>query len=1562
MSNDNRKSEEWNDLPAPEPPAFFDVSPVLTLPITVEKVSEFNPTKQENLALHMLPDGSEYYGDILLDKPHGLGIIIFKSTSLMYGDGDRYGGRWANGQFHGEGVLKTSCFTYHGEFCEGKMSGSGKITYRKRPGDVARRGIVSFSQYEFTHPPKEYTGDFHPVYQRHGRGVLLYMNGDVYEGEFNTNCRHGRGCFKSSGGAEVYEGEWLRDEWHGSGQINYIDGGVFKGAFAHGKRDGEGTMIYPNGDEYTGWFTNDKIEGHGTMRYKNGDKYEGMWKGGLRHGEGKSTLQKLGATVEGTFVRGIIHGKGVVQHPGISTFVGEFDRGERRQGTLFWHRTPADGGLCYQGEWVGETRHGRGLMWYNNGDFYFGSFVKNMRHGAGNLRYADGSEYSGNFANDVREGEGLLQRVNGTIQAGTWSKDVLVDGYDGEWDGNAFNGAGSLVLRDPLQTKDKSRKGGITASPQSTSSVASKNEEAPSSGATVSTPLFEHFGVFCQGVRHGPGILRLGGHVIIGTWINDTLSCDSGSWEFPSGELYMGSFKDGLRNGTEGKMWFADGSYFFGDWRFDSPVGMGLYHGAKEIAHHAPGLEEISPSTAKSDEAQEAPSEKKSNPIALMNLFTTFFRNKTVENKEEQSKTCTLTEHYLLQGDWRPTKISYTSCQTLVTKCKAAASGASGESTSLPTLKSTKWANKSIGKPPASMFVGLQEGGAVVLFKSGVCVRDEWIQNYPRLRLPHRADAPFHGEICFRSTEKEVEGMSSSGTQPGKICAVCEKPFTFFRKEVKCAACDRMCCGSCLSSIEAADHLKLEALMRSATDTVEKITDTEVATVINTPTQLQACATCLEAVQLDLQFSSFWLPLHLVLGEKESKEDDGVEEAGSSISTSSLRQAGEVGETLPVVEANDVINELGEGAEENAPDRQGEEATRPKRSVNGGDEYVIYEGYMSHGVPHLFGSLWWGRDAYYVGGFKEGRKHGIGKEILANGECYKGEFANGNWNGEGAYLCLDGTAYAGTWENGTLKTIRYHGELDEEWRRHGRGQSYCTEDDDKTRYNGEWKHGLWHGTGLLQRSDGFVYSGEFTSGRIEGEGKLLLGGSVYYGSFVNGKQHGRGFELFSSEYAIIGEWRDGVLSGPVSVHDAITQSVYESTYNNGNERYDCFPVPVMVNDVHAQQCVQCNAAFTLFVRRHHCRLCGEVFCDGCSQRRATIPAHFKLEGQQRVCDRCFQRLECGCTLAIKRYGKGKEVYAGCWSQGQWVSRGLFLREDGSIIVTDSNGRPILDSSASTQLGEDKLPVRSSGLGALPPVEMLRELPASPNAEVEAFKLWWVVMTTTATLSVPLDISPIEHFVFPRPPQIKPPNLFFVLKSGEDKLAAGRAPDFKPPIAPPPPRFPVHRNLGQDGEIVTCPPPRPVITESSVFSRIADKCKEKFPMGPPRLKGEEEGDDNAPSRYLRKNLLPTAPPCPEAGTDDRIAWSDWETRHTPQYGGLAALASAVRQPCIPGELKHVPFACSFVNPVVCNADRILHNSKQYWKREPFKCPQEFTVKEFPDQSVVVLQGDKKATGE
>lgn len=58
-------------------------------------------------------------------------------------------------------------------------------------------------------------------------------------------------------------------------------------------------------------------------------------------------------------------------------------------------------------------------------------------------------------------------------------------------------------------------------------------------------------------------------------------------------------------------------------------------------------------------------------------------------------------------------------------------------------------------------------------------------------------------------------------------------------------------------------------------------------------------------------------------------------------------------------------------------------------------------------------------------------------------------------------------------------------------------------------------------------------------------------------------------------------------------------------------------------DSEVSSCSSCNKAFGLLVRKHHCRQCGDIFCDDCSSNRRVVPIVHPTE-PQRVCRKCFR--------------------------------------------------------------------------------------------------------------------------------------------------------------------------------------------------------------------------------------------------------------------------------------------------------------------------------------------------
>eukprot|EP01116_Phalansterium_solitarium_P021809 TRINITY_DN694_c0_g1_i3.p1 TRINITY_DN694_c0_g1~~TRINITY_DN694_c0_g1_i3.p1 ORF type:complete len:539 (+),score=177.24 TRINITY_DN694_c0_g1_i3:2488-4104(+) len=61
-------------------------------------------------------------------------------------------------------------------------------------------------------------------------------------------------------------------------------------------------------------------------------------------------------------------------------------------------------------------------------------------------------------------------------------------------------------------------------------------------------------------------------------------------------------------------------------------------------------------------------------------------------------------------------------------------------------------------------------------------------------------------------------------------------------------------------------------------------------------------------------------------------------------------------------------------------------------------------------------------------------------------------------------------------------------------------------------------------------------------------------------------------------------------------------------------------------DAAAVECQLCAARFGFFQRKHHCRSCGQIFCDACCRAQIELGAASGLVGPQRVCTVCYKLL------------------------------------------------------------------------------------------------------------------------------------------------------------------------------------------------------------------------------------------------------------------------------------------------------------------------------------------------
>eukprot|EP00123_Amoebidium_parasiticum_P014244 comp22408_c0_seq3/m.33511 comp22408_c0_seq3/g.33511 ORF comp22408_c0_seq3/g.33511 comp22408_c0_seq3/m.33511 type:complete len:295 (-) comp22408_c0_seq3:746-1630(-) len=61
---------------------------------------------------------------------------------------------------------------------------------------------------------------------------------------------------------------------------------------------------------------------------------------------------------------------------------------------------------------------------------------------------------------------------------------------------------------------------------------------------------------------------------------------------------------------------------------------------------------------------------------------------------------------------------------------------------------------------------------------------------------------------------------------------------------------------------------------------------------------------------------------------------------------------------------------------------------------------------------------------------------------------------------------------------------------------------------------------------------------------------------------------------------------------------------------------------IWMRDQDCMACLKCSKTFGVFVRRHHCRKCGGIFCGACSSSKMPLP-QLGYTDKVRVCDPCY---------------------------------------------------------------------------------------------------------------------------------------------------------------------------------------------------------------------------------------------------------------------------------------------------------------------------------------------------
>eukprot|EP01084_Bolivina_argentea_P283306 485148_1 len=217
-------------------------------------------------------------------------------------------------------------------------------------------------------------------------GVAMRHNDKTYDTWFQRVENALKGGKKITfGDGNVYEGEWKNNMKHGQGKCVYKNGDVYVGSWKNDKKDGNGKLVYHNGRIVEGEWKNDAANGFVKTIHTNGEVFEGQVINGSANGQGKYFYKQSGNVYDGTLKNDKINGYGDICKRRIL-------RGAKM--------TYGKGGY-YQGQWVNEKAQGQGQCLFPNGDFYEGEWKNNKRDGYGTYKYSNGTLKKGQWRNDT---------------------------------------------------------------------------------------------------------------------------------------------------------------------------------------------------------------------------------------------------------------------------------------------------------------------------------------------------------------------------------------------------------------------------------------------------------------------------------------------------------------------------------------------------------------------------------------------------------------------------------------------------------------------------------------------------------------------------------------------------------------------------------------------------------------------------------------------------------------------------------------------------------------------------------------------------------------------------------------------------------------------------------------------------------------------------------------------------------------------------------------------------------------------------------------------------------
>ncbi|CAK9099379.1 1-phosphatidylinositol-3-phosphate 5-kinase FAB1A (Phosphatidylinositol 3-phosphate 5-kinase) (FYVE finger-containing phosphoinositide kinase) (PIKfyve) (Phosphatidylinositol 3-phosphate 5-kinase type III) (PIPkin-III) (Type III PIP kinase) (Protein FORMS APLOID AND BINUCLEATE CELLS 1A) [Durusdinium trenchii] len=124
-----------------------------------------------------------------------------------------------------------------------------------------------------------------------------------------------------------------------------------------------------------------------------------------------------------------------------------------------------------------------------------------------------------------------------------------------------------------------------------------------------------------------------------------------------------------------------------------------------------------------------------------------------------------------------------------------------------------------------------------------------------------------------------------------------------------------------------------------------------------------------------------------------------------------------------------------------------------------------------------------------------------------------------------------------------------------------------------------------------------------------------------------------------------------------------------------------------MDDAACKTCCNCEIAFSLLRRKHHCRACGRIFCANCTTKTVD-GTDYGYTGQVRVCDECFSAVQKVIDGMGKDHRETKQRLREYRSSRSLAEPGLYSEGDGQEDTeNDDNGKEQGGGAESKQASE-----------------------------------------------------------------------------------------------------------------------------------------------------------------------------------------------------------------------------------------------------------------------------------